>query len=315
MSAFRGAWAGAVVVAAAATFFTLSQPAAAQDWKGMGRIEGRVVDADGKPIVGAELKLELVGRGAGATAKTDKNGRWALGGIAAGRWNIDISAPGYKTSKTYLDLHSETERPKPPVTVLEKDTPTGPPPEVLAAVKAGDEAFAAGKFPEARAEYEKLLAMRPDLADTLHLQIARCYDQEGNFPKELEHLKALIEIDPTNNNFRFLAGQVAIKSGQVDDGLTFLKGVNDSGVTDPNVFFNVAVLLLNAQRTDDAVVYLTKSITLDPNYADGYFQRGLAYIGTGKTAEARADLEKFIALAPADSRADMAKKALEQLPK
>ena len=84
MSAFRGAWAGAVVVAAAATFFTLSQPAAAQDWKGMGRIEGRVVDADGKPIVGAELKLELVGRGAGATAKTDKNGRWALGGIAAG---------------------------------------------------------------------------------------------------------------------------------------------------------------------------------------------------------------------------------------
>ena len=80
-------------------------------------------------------------------------------------------------------------------------------------------------------------------------------------------------------------------------------------------FFNVAVLLLNAQRTDDAIVYLTKSITLDPNFADGYFQRGLAYLGTGKTAEARADLEKFIALAPADSRADMAKKALEQLPK
>lgn len=305
MSLFRGAVVGALVA--------LAVPVAAQDWKGQGRIEGRVLDPDDKPIVGAILKLELVGRGKTET-KTDKNGRWALAGIAAGRWNIDISAPGFKTSQTYLNLPSESSRPTPGVVKLEKDVPTGPAPEVLAAVKAGDDAFQAGRYAEARAEYEKLLALRPDLANTLHLQIARCYDQEQNFPKELEHLNAAVALDPTNNNLKFLAAQVAIKAGQIDNGLAMLKGVDDSGVTDPNVFFNIAVILLNQQRTDDAVVYLTKAITADPNFADGYFQRGLAYMGAQKYPEARADLEKFIAIAPGDSRAEMAKKALEQLP-
>jgi tetratricopeptide (TPR) repeat protein len=299
---------------AVAALVALAVPAAAQDWKGQGRIEGRVLDPDGKPIAGAILKLELVGRG-GTEAKTDKNGRWALGGIAAGRWNIDIEAPGYKTKRTYHDLASESARPAPAVVTMEKDVPKGPPPEVLAAVKAGDDAFQAGKYAEARAEYEKLLALRPDLANTLHLQIARCYDQEGNFAKELEHLKAAVALDPTNNNLKFLEAQVAIKAGQVDEGLATLKSVDDSGVTDPNVFFNIAVILLNQQRTDDAVTYLTKAVTVDPNYADGYFQRGLAYMGAQKYPEARADLEKFLTLAPGDARAEMAKKALEQLPK
>jgi uncharacterized GH25 family protein len=70
----------------------LATPAPAQDWRGtQGRMEGRVVDAEGQPVSGATIKLELPGRG-GTTLKTDKKGKWAIGGITSGNWNLDVAA-------------------------------------------------------------------------------------------------------------------------------------------------------------------------------------------------------------------------------
>ena len=46
---------------------------------------------------------------------------------------------------------------------------------------------------------------------------------------------------------------------------------------------------------------------------DGYFQRGLAYLGLQKTAEAKADFQKVIELAPTGAQAETSKKALQQL--
>ena len=36
------------------------------------------------------MKLELPERGGGTTVKTDKKGKWAVAGVAAGNWNVDI---------------------------------------------------------------------------------------------------------------------------------------------------------------------------------------------------------------------------------
>ena len=87
---------------ALATILLLAAPLAAQDWKGMGRLEGKVLDPDGKPIEGATVKLDLPERGGGGpTAKTDKKGKWAVGGIVGGRWNADIEAAGFVLKKVY----------------------------------------------------------------------------------------------------------------------------------------------------------------------------------------------------------------------
>jgi regulator of sirC expression with transglutaminase-like and TPR domain len=75
----------------------------------------------------------------------------------------------------------------------------------------------------------------------------------------------------------------------------------------------VAALLLNAQKPEEAIRYLNKAVTVDPAYVDGYFQRGLAYLGLQKTAEAKADFQKVIELAPTGAHAETAKKALQQL--
>jgi tetratricopeptide (TPR) repeat protein len=306
-----------MVVAAAA-----AAPLAAQDWKGMGRFEGKVLDPDGNPVVGASVKLELPERGGKTIVKTDKKGKWAIGGVAAGMWQVLIEAPGFEPSRGKVNLSSEEARLAPFVIKLEKAEAAAPAadPVLLAAVQKGDEAYKAGKYPEARAEYEKVLALRPDLGPTLHELIARCYSQEGNYVKSVEHLQPVLDAQPDNANVRVLMAQEALRGGQLDKGLELLKGLNESAITNPEIYFNVAAILRNQPdaSTDPAKVkmvidYLSKAIALDAKYVDAYMQRGFSYLGSGKSAEAKADFQKVIELAPGTPEAETAKKALASL--
>lgn len=285
----------------------------AQDWKGGGRVEGRVVASDGSPVVGATVKLDNPGRGGGPTVKTDKKGKWAYLGLVAGNWNVDVTAPGYATRRVSFNLASESAHLDPMEIRLEKSGPAPPPPEVLEAVKKADEAYKAGRFAEAQAEYEKLLALRPDLATTIHQQMGFSLIQMKKFPEALEHLQKVLDADPSNAPIRVIAAQAALEGGMLDRGLELLKSLDDTAIKTPDILFNVGVALINANRPEEAIAYFSKSVALDAAYADGYFRRGLAYLQMGKTAEAKADLKKFVELTPQGPEADLARKALEQL--
>jgi tetratricopeptide (TPR) repeat protein len=305
----------AVAAALLVLLGSLAAPASAQDWKGLGRLEGKVLDADGKPIPDAVVRLENPGRGGGTTVKTDKKGRWAVLGLASGSWNIDIEVPGYAPKKLGLSMESEQQRMAPIEVRLDKAAPQGPAPELVDALKRGDEAFKAGRYPEARAEYEKVLAMRPDFAATLHKQIAYTYSQENNSEKTIEHLDKVLQADPANTEIRALLAQEAIKGGMLDKASEILKGLDDATIKDPDVFFNIAVLFLNKQKTDEAIPFFTKAVTLDPTYVDGYMQRGLAYLQLQRYAEAKADFRKVLELDPQGPKGQMAQKALGGLEK
>jgi tetratricopeptide (TPR) repeat protein len=296
-----------------AAVLAVAAPAFAQDWKGMGRLEGRVLDPDGKPLPDVTVKLNLPSRGGGTTIKTDKKGHWAIGGIASGAWQIDLEAPGYAVKKVSITLPTEASRLTPIEVKLDKAAPAGPRPEIRQALEKGDAAFKEGRYAEARAEYEKLLSLGPEVAGTLNRQIAYTYSREGNYAKAVEYLEKVIQAEPTDVSLKLVAAQEALRGGMLDKGLEMLKGVDDSSIKDPEVFYNVAALLLNAQKPAPAIEYLTKAVTVDPAYVDGYFQRGLAYLGQGKMAEAKADFNKVIELAPTSAQADTAKKALAQM--
>jgi tetratricopeptide (TPR) repeat protein len=300
-------------VLAAAVTLALAGAVEAQDWKGMGRLEGKVFDAQGAPIVGASVKLEREGYGDGTTVKTDKRGRWAIAGIAAATWNADIEAAGYALKRISIPLPSESTR-LPPVEVrLEKAAAAGPPPEVAEALEKAEAAFKERRFAEARAEFEKLLALRPDLAVTIHQRIGFTYIGEKEYAKGLDHLQKVLDAEPDNALVRGIMAQAALEAGMLDRGMELLQGIDDSVIKNPDLFYNIGVNLVNANKPKDAIVYFTKAVTVDPAYADGYFRRGLAYMGTGQTAEAKADFNKLLELRAEGPEADLARKALEQI--
>jgi tetratricopeptide (TPR) repeat protein len=69
--------------------------------RGTGRLQGNVTDKNtGKPVAGATISISLPsGKTMPITAKTNANGHWSALGMTSGVWNIDISAPGYVTSR------------------------------------------------------------------------------------------------------------------------------------------------------------------------------------------------------------------------
>jgi len=285
----------------------------AQDWKGMGRLEGRVTDADGKAIENAAVQLDLPARGGGPSVKTDKKGKWAYLGLVAGNWNIDVSAEGHATRQVKVSLPNEGARVPAIEVKLEKAAPKGPPPEVLLALSKAEDAYKAERYEEAIAEYERLLALRPDLAATLHQQIGFANIRLRRYEPAITHLQKVLDADPSNVQIRAIAAQAALEGGMLDRGLELLKGIDEASLKSPDVFFNIGVNFLNANQPDRAIAYFTKAIAVDPAYADGYFRRALAYIQTNRVAEAKADLLKLLELTPEGAQADAARKTLEQL--
>lgn len=290
---------------------SLGPTALAQDWRGNGRIEGVVTGEGDKPLANVAITAACPERGGGPTLKSDKKGQWVLFGVVACTWNLDFAAEGYETKKISISLPAEAARLKPVGVPLARKS--GPPPELRAAAEKADAAYKAGRFDEARAEYEKVLAVRPDLAQTINQQIGFSYIQEKRPAKAVEYLKKVVEADPSNATMRAIAAQAALEGGLLDEGRALLTGLDEAAITSPDVFFNMGVNFLNAGQTQDAIGYFSKAIARDASYVDGYYRRALCYLQLGKTAECRADMQKVVELAPGTPMGDNARKVLEQL--
>jgi len=80
-----------------------------QDWRGPMSFELRVEDAKGKPLDGATVALDYESFPVGGPAElsTDRKGRLAVGGLAPGRWRIEVSKPGFMTFQAEIALSGD----------------------------------------------------------------------------------------------------------------------------------------------------------------------------------------------------------------
>ena len=277
----------------------LAAPLLAQDWKGMGRLFGKVTDLEGKPLAGASVKLDCPSRGGGTTLTTDKKGNWAFQGLAACNWNIDVKAEGFQVRSITVPMGSEQARMAPVDVKLEK--PKGPPPELLEAIKSGDAAFAAEQWTVARENYEKVAALRPDLAHQLYPRLARIYAGEKNTEKALEFLQKSIDADPANQQMKIVAANAAMDAGLPDKALEFLAAIDDAQITNGDGYFDIAVGFLRRSDSVNAVNFFTKALVKDPKIAEAYYWRGIAYVQQHKLPEAKADMQKALEMSPDSS--------------
>jgi hypothetical protein len=316
--------------------------------RGKGRLQGDVVDkATGKPIENATVSIS----GHSTTpivVKTNSRGHWAALGMVSGSWNIDITAPGYETLRGTVGVSESDDRPQPPL--QSKLAPSAPkeeapaavqttpliPPDAVAAIKEGqellankganaDEAKANAK--KAVADFEKALPQVPtdkpevkEVRSQLMEVMAQAYYKAGDLPHAIGMLEQMNVADPwttpdagvTQRNI--LLVNLYLENGELDKGKALMEKLPEGSVTDPTVFTNIGILFVNKKNPTDAITYFSKAIALDPKAADGYYYRGLAEAQIKKTADARADFEQVIALAPTSTEAGDAKQMLAALP-
>jgi Tfp pilus assembly protein PilF len=234
-------------------------------------------------------------------SKSNAKGEWAVGGLASGEWALDFVKEGYEPRSISVPV-SEGGGRRPMEVKLKKKAAPPPDPNVEIKVKLTEAAakMNAKQFAEARAIYEALSAQHPEVKQFRPL-IARTYYGEGNKAAAIEHLRKAAAEDPENLEVRVLLGTTLMEDGKTEEARQILSSVDDGKVTDPAVFLNIGIGLINDKKHAEAVPWFDKAIARFPQHPDGYYYRGISYITLGKTAEAKADLEKYVSIAPPDA--------------
>ena len=306
----------------AAMGLLVARAGVAQDWRGKARIDGRVLSEQGEAIPGAKLTLKRSGAGPEALT-TDKKGRWAYLGLANGSWDIDVEAAGYDPYKTTVQL-SEINRippmdirlhaaPKAEPAPAAGAAPKGASPDVIPILEHGNQLIEAKDYAGARAEYEKALAAVPNNAIILRA-IAQTYYGEKNVDQAIATLQKVVAIDPNDATALLLLANLQLEKGNVEEGKATLAKLPPDAVKDPGVFTNLGIVLLNKKKPEDAWTYFDQAVKIAPTDADVYYYRGLAaYQIKTKKAEAKADFQKYLELAPTGENAADVKEYLKTL--
>jgi tetratricopeptide (TPR) repeat protein len=285
----------------------------AQQPRGDGRITGKVTDEQGQPLADVAVratKKESAGQPP-LQSKSNNKGEWTLAQLAAGEWTIEFSKDGFQSQKGTVTLDDSGNVPR--VDVKLAKPAADPNVEIQAELKRADTMLRANQFADARKVYEDLLVKFPSIHQ-LHRFIAAAYAGEKNYPKAIEHLKLVLEKEPTNVDVKILMAELLMEQGSKAEGVALLQSVDLTQVKDPLPFINAGINLINDGKAEDAIAFLTKLSDAFPKQNEIYYYRGRAYLAAKKMPEAKADMEKFVAAAPPDARElPDAKKILEQL--
>ncbi|HYG63224.1 MAG TPA: tetratricopeptide repeat protein [Thermoanaerobaculia bacterium] len=275
----------AVIVAIAAFVLSLAAPGTAQEWKGKGRLQGDVLDAEGKPVAGAKVTLRPgappVDPAAGGPAPitTDKRGKWAILGLDNGPWAVLIEKEGFVRSEGQVQVNEYA--PAKPIRIAlnpaaqetrQAAAANAAGEEALAALEAGNAKLQAGQFAEARAEYEKAMAtLEPANHPAVLRGIARTYYQEKKLDQAIASLQKALELKPDDAESRKLVA---------------------------NIYVDKGIEAYNATQVPEAAQQFSLAIENDGTLADAYYYRGLALMAQTKNAEAKADFQKLLELDP-----------------
>jgi tetratricopeptide (TPR) repeat protein len=261
------------------------------EWRGNVQVSGKITDEAGKGLPDVKVTFIFVKSNDGFFATTKKNGEFSAKDIKAGEWRVQIDAPNFVTVRQALTI-SDSKNPPIAVTLKRDNSP-----ELL--TKA-EELYKAGQNAEARAEYMKVLEAHADLTG-INRAIAFTYGREGNHAQALTYLDLALASNPVDRILLQLAAASAMQVSDYPRAMGYLSKIDEATLDDPSVLADAAANLINKNRSVDAITVLDRVIGRFPTFADAYFYRGFAKLKAEKPADAKADLEKYLTLAPPDA--------------
>jgi len=287
-------------------------------WAQTVSIAGNVIGEDGKPAVGAQIRIDRVDIKGTYKVKTDKKGHYIYAGLPlGGNFTVSLEKDGKdadqmkgvrprggdpaevnfdlsKIAKGQSNQVAEAERGMTPAEkeALEKQKKANE--EAMAKNKALNDAFGAGKeavnaknwdaaidnFTKASQMDANQHVVWGNLADAY---LAR--KGPGDVDKAVEAYAKAVALkgdDPAYHNNYALALAQAKKFDEAQAELTKAAQIDPASAV--KYYFNLGALYVNNGQTEPAGVAFRKAIEVDPNYADAYYQNGLVLFAQATTA-------------------------------
>ena len=157
-------------------------------------------------------------------------------------------------------------------------------------------------LPKAKAAAQKAIDIDDTLADA-HAELGFIifwYDWDWNAAET--QFKRALELDPNDADTHLFYAHLLSNIGRHAEGLAEVKRARELEPLNLRTSALEGQFLIHAGRTDEALVSLQKIIALEPNFAFGHFFASSAYIEKGMFAEAIAEARTAMDLNRANSQ-------------
>jgi tetratricopeptide (TPR) repeat protein len=312
---------------------------AASLWGQMTQMTGIVTGLDGKPVQGAQVKIDRTEIKASYPIKTDKNGKFNYATLPKGTFNVSVTINGTKVfdqrgiptdyampTNIVVDLAklAAAQQQQQQQQAAQQQAAAAAAPAAGAAPPQGQapppgltpeqEAAAKADFEKKMKEYQEAQAKDAGLQNAFNQGMDAA--KANNYPAAIEAFKKAAEFGPKQHavwgqmadaysklaESQKTASQRAERTANYQNAAdAYLKAI-EIAPEDPSYRYNASLMLARANKMEDAQAQLTKAVQLDPtNAARGYRNLGAVYFDTNRSEAAQAAYKKAIELDPKDA--------------
>jgi tetratricopeptide (TPR) repeat protein len=180
-------------------------------------------------------------------------------------------------------------------------------------VKLGNE----GKYDEAIAKFNEVIASLPKCTEC-YANIGEFYSRKKEYDQAEAAYKKALEINPSfapaySGLATLYNQQKKFKEAQEMSALATKHTTEGGGTVSAETLFNQGAIAWNSNNFKEAEEKFAAAVKTKPEYADAHFMLGKVYINLGKLAEAAAEFETYLKLAPNGSNAKEAQANFDAL--
>ena len=288
-------------------------------WAQTAAFEGTVKGPDGKPVVGAVMRIERQDVRGNYQVKTDKKGHYFYGGLPLGNYKITAVVDGqdrnFQTGRSKVGetvevsftlgdagapaVDVDKDRGMTPAQKAEQEKKDKEQAAAMAKNKALNDAFNTGKVAAAASNWDaaidafgKASEMEPtqhvvwgNLADSYFSRAkATAATKDADLAKAAEAYQKAIAIKADDASYHNNYALVLAQLKKYDDAQAELtKAAQADPVNAGKYYYNLGAVYVNTGNTEPAVAAFKKAIEVDPNYADAYYQYGISLMGKAAT--------------------------------
>lgn len=293
--------------------------AAASAFAGLqGRMTGTITDAvTKKGIKDATITFDATERRTvHQVFKVEPDGKYTLM-ILDGTINymVTFAAPGYAPYQETMKLKIEETNTKnvelqPADAAAPAAAPAGTvkPDTNIVAYNEGAKLFNEGKVAESIVKFKEVLKAKPEMIAAWEA-LARAELRMQDYKGAIEAANKALELAPDETDMYEILYNAYMSTGDKAKAAEAKKKLP----ADASSIFNDAVKLLNAGKDAEAEPLLKQAIAANDKFGPAYYELGMVYVRTGKMAEAKQNLMKYLEIEPNGKDAATARESLKYL--
>jgi len=283
------------------------------------KIEGRVIDHQGSPIVGATI---LITTPEVTTYKkeitTNKKGEFQFLILDATRsYVMHVEAEGFQgqernfkvgvgSTDNFFEYTLQTMSQAAAAAGARQLEQPG-----YKEFQEGKELLRAGDAEAARLKFTEALAARPDLSEA-RVYLAQAVYETGDMEGALAAAKDCLAEDAESNECLAIAVNASGELGEASHA-EYMARYQELNPDDPTVLFNEAAVFLNNLDDAGAKPLLEKCLDTDPDHPECNFEYGMLLLRLGDMEGAKKHLEKYLEVAPDGPLAPTAEETIKYL--